>query len=177
MLFRRLKTPSSHHLNYYIPLHILDPQMLKALMPVAVYVLGVAFGKDGFRCATFSNMVLISIGVAVAAYGEANFNLTGVSLQLGAVLFEATRLVLIQVGGEIGFTRRVFITRSLRGVVRPSQVHGSHAHYCLESGGHGKVFAGVARILCASAGKTVCSETACWACNAMEILHFSGASH
>lgn len=71
--------------------------MLKALMPVAVYMLGVGFGKDTFRCPTFSNMVLISIGVAIAAYGEANFNATGVSLQLGAVGFEATRLVLIQV--------------------------------------------------------------------------------
>ena len=67
-------------------------------MPVAVYVLGVAFHKDSFRVFTFSNMLLISLGVAIAAYGEANFNTTGVALQLGAVMFEATRLVLIQVG-------------------------------------------------------------------------------
>ena len=42
------------------------------------------------------NMVCISIGVGIAAYGEAKFDLFGVILQLGALGFEATRLVLIQ---------------------------------------------------------------------------------
>ncbi|KAI3714802.1 hypothetical protein L6452_21762 [Arctium lappa] len=44
-----------------------------------------------------SNMLSISFGVAIAAYGEARFNSFGVLLQLGAVVFEATRLVLIQI--------------------------------------------------------------------------------
>lgn len=43
------------------------------------------------------NMVSISFGVAIAAYGEAKFDSWGVILQLGAVAFEATRLVMIQI--------------------------------------------------------------------------------
>ncbi|CAI6009558.1 unnamed protein product [Closterium sp. NIES-65] len=81
----------------YIYLSVSFIQMLKALMPVAVYTLGVAFQKDAFRCSTMSNMLLVSVGVGIAAYGEANFNFTGVLLQLAAVAFEATRLVLIQI--------------------------------------------------------------------------------
>ncbi|CAI5487580.1 unnamed protein product [Closterium sp. Naga37s-1] len=81
----------------YIYLSVSFIQMLKALMPVAVYLLGVAFRKDAFRAATFSNMMLISFGVAISAWSEANFNATGVLLQLTAVAFEATRLVLIQI--------------------------------------------------------------------------------
>jgi hypothetical protein len=43
------------------------------------------------------NMLSISFGVAIAAYGEARFDVRGVALQLAAVAFEATRLVLIQI--------------------------------------------------------------------------------
>lgn len=46
---------------------------------------------------TMFNMLSISMGVAVAAYGEARFDTWGVILQLGAVAFEATRLVMIQI--------------------------------------------------------------------------------
>ncbi|WMV59864.1 hypothetical protein MTR67_053249 [Solanum verrucosum] len=71
--------------------------MLKALMPVAVYSIGVMLKKDTFKSDTMGNMVSISIGVAIAAYGEAKFDTWGVMLQLGAVAFEATRLVMIQI--------------------------------------------------------------------------------
>jgi len=71
--------------------------MLKALMPVAVYSIGVLFKKENFKGETMCNMVSISIGVAIAAYGEAKFDAWGVTLQLGAVAFEATRLVMIQI--------------------------------------------------------------------------------
>ncbi|KAG2335141.1 hypothetical protein Bca52824_006321 [Brassica carinata] len=67
----------------YIYLSVSFIQMLKALMPVA---------SD-----TMTNMLSISFGVAIAAYGEARFDVFGVFLQLGAVAFEATRLVLIQI--------------------------------------------------------------------------------
>lgn len=53
--------------------------------------------KDNFKSDTMANMVSISIGVAIAAYGEAKFDTWGVVLQLGAVAFEATRLVMIQI--------------------------------------------------------------------------------
>ncbi|KAK6126613.1 hypothetical protein DH2020_039659 [Rehmannia glutinosa] len=81
----------------YIYLSVSFIQMLKALMPVAVYTIGVLFKKEGFKSETMANMVSISIGVGIAAYGEAKFDSWGVILQLGAVAFEATRLVLIQI--------------------------------------------------------------------------------
>ncbi|GKV03278.1 hypothetical protein SLEP1_g15610 [Rubroshorea leprosula] len=81
----------------YIYLSVSFIQMLKALMPVAVYSIGVLFKKEGFRKDTMVNMVSISLGVAIAAYGEARFDSWGVILQLGAVAFEATRLVMIQI--------------------------------------------------------------------------------
>ncbi|KAL7586694.1 hypothetical protein Lser_V15G37844 [Lactuca serriola] len=80
----------------YIFLSVSFIQMLKALMPVVVYSIGVLFNKENFKPRTMSNMLSISLGVVVAAYGEAQFNAWGVALQLGAVAFEATRLVLIQ---------------------------------------------------------------------------------
>nr|XP_043633446.1 probable sugar phosphate/phosphate translocator At5g25400 [Erigeron canadensis] len=81
----------------YIYLSVSFIQMLKALMPVAVYSIGVLFKKEGFKGDVMGNMLSISFGVAIAAYGEAKFNTWGVMLQLGAVCFEATRLVLIQI--------------------------------------------------------------------------------
>lgn len=81
----------------YIYLSVSFIQMLKALMPVAVYSIGVLLKKESFKGETMANMVSISVGVAIAAYGEAQFDSWGVFLQLGAVAFEATRLVLIQI--------------------------------------------------------------------------------
>ncbi|XP_057550826.1 probable sugar phosphate/phosphate translocator At2g25520 [Amaranthus tricolor] len=81
----------------YIYLSVSFIQMLKALMPVAVYSIGVLLKKENFKGVIMGNMIAISVGVAIAAYGEAKFDTWGVFLQLGAVAFEATRLVLIQI--------------------------------------------------------------------------------
>ncbi|XP_042492020.1 probable sugar phosphate/phosphate translocator At5g25400 [Macadamia integrifolia] len=81
----------------YIYLSVSFIQMLKALMPVAVYSIGVIFKKETFKTESMMNMLSISFGVAVAAYGEARFDTWGVILQLAAVAFEATRLVMIQI--------------------------------------------------------------------------------
>ncbi|XP_043724392.1 probable sugar phosphate/phosphate translocator At5g25400 [Telopea speciosissima] len=81
----------------YIYLSVSFIQMLKALMPVAVYSIGVLFKKETFKTECMANMLSISFGVAVAAYGEARFDTWGVILQLAAVAFEATRLVMIQI--------------------------------------------------------------------------------
>ncbi|KZV40007.1 putative sugar phosphate/phosphate translocator [Dorcoceras hygrometricum] len=81
----------------YIYLSVSFIQMLKALMPVAVYSIGILFKKDAYKNNTMLNMLAISVGVAVAAFGEAKYDSWGVLLQLGAVLFEATRLVMIQI--------------------------------------------------------------------------------
>eukprot|EP00252_Welwitschia_mirabilis_P017975 TRINITY_DN40105_c0_g1_i1.p1 TRINITY_DN40105_c0_g1~~TRINITY_DN40105_c0_g1_i1.p1 ORF type:complete len:350 (-),score=29.47 TRINITY_DN40105_c0_g1_i1:292-1341(-) len=81
----------------YVYLSVSFIQMLKALMPVAVYSIGIALKRDSFKPKVMANMVGISVGVAIAAYGEAKFNSWGVIIQLAAVAFEATRLVLIQI--------------------------------------------------------------------------------
>ncbi|KAK1413952.1 hypothetical protein QVD17_29689 [Tagetes erecta] len=81
----------------YVYLSVSFIQMLKALMPVAVYTISILFKKDVFKSKTMTNMLSISFGVGIAAYGEAKFDMLGVALQLGAVVFEATRLVLIQI--------------------------------------------------------------------------------
>lgn len=81
----------------YVFLSVSFIQMLKALMPVAVYSIGVSLKKEAYKGETMGNMLAISVGVAIAAYGEAKINAWGVILQLGAVACEATRLVLIQI--------------------------------------------------------------------------------
>ncbi|KAL5548258.1 hypothetical protein UlMin_003489 [Ulmus minor] len=81
----------------YIYLSVSFIQMLKALMHVVVYSIGVLFKKDGFKSEMMLNMVSISIGVTIAAYGEAKFDTFGVVLQLLAMSFEAIQLVLIQI--------------------------------------------------------------------------------
>lgn len=39
-------------------------------MPVAVFAVGCGFGTEKYSTATLSNMLTISLGVAVASYGE-----------------------------------------------------------------------------------------------------------
>ncbi|KAK2966308.1 hypothetical protein RJ640_018119 [Escallonia rubra] len=80
----------------YIYLSVSFIQMLKALTPVAVYSWGILLKKDPFKPSVMLNMVAISVGVAIAAYGEAKFDVLGVVIQLCAVLFEAARLVIIE---------------------------------------------------------------------------------
>jgi len=86
-------------------------QMLKALMPAAVYTCSVAWvrpqaaplatdaaqGIEKRDFETICVMVVISLGVAIASYGELAFVLTGVLLQLASVCSESNRIVLIQI--------------------------------------------------------------------------------
>jgi hypothetical protein len=81
----------------YIYLSVSFIQMLKALTPVAVYSIGLLFKKDSFKSGVMLNMLSISLGVAVAAYGEVKFHTWGVVLQLLGLTFEATRLVMIEI--------------------------------------------------------------------------------
>jgi len=66
-------------------------------MPGLVYVCGVAFGMEKLTRTTSFNMFIIAIGVAIAAYGELDFIYIGVVEQLSALVFEALRLMLVQV--------------------------------------------------------------------------------
>jgi hypothetical protein len=47
--------------------------LLQALMPVAVFVVGCAFSTEKFSLGTFGNMIVVSIGVAIASYGALHF--------------------------------------------------------------------------------------------------------
>jgi drug/metabolite transporter (DMT)-like permease len=81
----------------YLYLSVSFIQMLKALMPVAVFSVGCAFGTDKFNWPTMLNMLLVTLGVAVASYGEINFDLTGVLYQLCSIVTESVRLILVQI--------------------------------------------------------------------------------
>lgn len=80
----------------YLYLSISFIQMLKALMPVSVFMVGCLIGNETFMVSTFINMLLVALGVAIASYGEINFNTFGVMLQLGSIATESVRLVLVQ---------------------------------------------------------------------------------
>jgi hypothetical protein len=66
-------------------------------MPGLVYACGVAFGMEKLTKVTTFNMLIIAVGVAIAAYGEIDFVMIGVIEQLSALVFEALRLMLVQV--------------------------------------------------------------------------------
>jgi hypothetical protein len=67
-------------------------------MPMAVFLVGNLFGTEAYTSKRMANMVVVTIGVAIAAYGEINFVLIGVILQLISIAVEATRLTMVQVG-------------------------------------------------------------------------------
>ncbi|KAL6968715.1 hypothetical protein U1Q18_034508 [Sarracenia purpurea var. burkii] len=71
--------------------------MLKALMPVATFLMAVICGTDKLRCDVFLNMVMVSIGVVISSYGEIHFNVVGTVYQVTGIFAEALRLVLTQV--------------------------------------------------------------------------------
>ena len=81
----------------YLHLSVSFIQMTKALMPGLVYACGVAFGMEKLTKVTTLNMFIIAVGVAIAAYGEIDFVWIGVIEQLSALVFEALRLMLVQV--------------------------------------------------------------------------------
>ena len=71
-------------------------QMLKANMPVIIFVVGCLFATETFTLASFGIMVLIAVGVAMASYGELNFSLIGALCMFSAMSCEAVRLTLVQ---------------------------------------------------------------------------------
>ena len=68
--------------------------MLKASSPVAILLAAFAFRTRAFSMRLLAIVFVISGGVGLSSYGEANFNLTGVMLQLTAIVVEATRITL-----------------------------------------------------------------------------------
>lgn len=80
----------------YLYLSVSFIQMLKATTPVAVLIISWIMGVSPLSLKTLGNVALIVIGVMIASYGEIKFVLTGVLFQLAGLLFEATRLVMVQ---------------------------------------------------------------------------------
>ena len=71
-------------------------QVLKANMPVIMFVVGCLFATETFTLASFGIMVVITAGVAMALYGEVNFSLVGALCMFSAMFCEAVRLTLVQ---------------------------------------------------------------------------------
>ncbi|GAA5882790.1 hypothetical protein JCM3774_006092 [Rhodotorula dairenensis] len=80
----------------YLTLSVSFIQMLKAFTAVAVLLMSVAMGLDTFNRRKATVVVAISLGVALASYGELKFVLSGFIFQCLGIVFEATRLVAIQ---------------------------------------------------------------------------------
>lgn len=81
----------------YLYLSVAFIQMLKAASPVAVLLTSWAWGVEDPSLKRFLNIMFIVAGVGLASFGEINFNLAGFLFQLGGTVFEAMRLVMIQV--------------------------------------------------------------------------------
>jgi len=80
----------------YLHLSVSFIQILKALMPVAVFSIGTVMETEQFQWSKLVNMVVISVGVVIASFGEIDFVLVGVLMQMAAILTESTRLTLVQ---------------------------------------------------------------------------------
>lgn len=65
-------------------------------VPVAVFLLGAAFGLEELSLKMMGTMSVISGGVLIASYGEVNFNWIGVVYMMGGVVGEAFRLIFIE---------------------------------------------------------------------------------
>jgi drug/metabolite transporter (DMT)-like permease len=81
----------------YLYLSVSFIQMTKSLMPGLVYFSGCWIGTERFNVSILLDMILIAVGVVVCAFGEENLIVVGLIIQLTALLFEATRLTLVQV--------------------------------------------------------------------------------
>ncbi|KAF2148651.1 TPT-domain-containing protein [Myriangium duriaei CBS 260.36] len=80
----------------YLYLTVSFIQMLKAATPVVVLLASWAFGlREVNYCALF-NIIIIAFGVVIASFGETSFNLVGILLQVGGIVSEALKLVLVQ---------------------------------------------------------------------------------
>ncbi|KAI8908817.1 DMT family organic anion transporter [Powellomyces hirtus] len=83
--------------NYaYVYLSVAFIQMLKSATPVVVLLVSWFFQTEKPDKAVFMNVLFITFGIALASLGEITFVAVGFFLQVAALFFESTRLVLIQ---------------------------------------------------------------------------------
>ncbi|KAK1780387.1 triose-phosphate transporter family-domain-containing protein [Copromyces sp. CBS 386.78] len=81
----------------YLYLSVAFIQMLKAAAPVAVLLTAWVWGVEQPSQSKLINVLFIVFGVGLASFGEIAFSLTGFLFQLGGIVFEAMRLIMIQV--------------------------------------------------------------------------------
>ncbi|KZT03749.1 TPT-domain-containing protein [Laetiporus sulphureus 93-53] len=81
----------------YLYLSVAYIQMLKAFVPVAILLISWTFRIQEPSKKLAMIVMMISCGVALASHGELHFNLIGFLTQAAAVVFEASRLVMIQI--------------------------------------------------------------------------------
>jgi len=81
----------------YLYLSVSFIQMLKAAAPVAVLLTSWIWGVVTPSMKTFYNILLIVAGVGIASFGEIEFSWVGFVFQMAGIVFEAVRLVMIQV--------------------------------------------------------------------------------
>ncbi|EGG02624.1 uncharacterized protein MELLADRAFT_72742 [Melampsora larici-populina 98AG31] len=80
----------------YLYLSVAFIQMIKAASPVAVLLTSFAFGIYPPSLRLFGIVLIISLGIGIASYGEVAFSLIGFLIQVVAIVVEANRVVLIQ---------------------------------------------------------------------------------
>ncbi|KAF4584491.1 triose-phosphate transporter [Ophiocordyceps camponoti-floridani] len=81
----------------YLYLSVAFIQMLKSAAPVAVLFASWAWRVADPSLDALVNVLVIVAGVALASFGEIQFSLIGFLYQLGGIVFEAVRIVMIQV--------------------------------------------------------------------------------
>lgn len=81
----------------YLYISVAFAQMLKAIMPVTVFILGVFAGLEVMSGRMLLIMSVISFGVLVASYGEISISWIGVVYQMGGVVGEALRLIFVEI--------------------------------------------------------------------------------
>lgn len=80
----------------YLYLSVAFIQMLKATTPVAVLITGWIFQVEKVEVQKLFNISFIVVGIVIASIGEIKFVLIGFLFQLGGIVFEAIRLVMVQ---------------------------------------------------------------------------------
>ncbi|KAJ6119980.1 sugar phosphate/phosphate translocator [Penicillium sp. IBT 18751x] len=80
----------------YLYLSVSFIQMLKATNAVVTLFATWAFGIAPANYKTLGNVAIIVLGVVIASFGEIKFDMLGFLIQVGGIIFEALRLVMVQ---------------------------------------------------------------------------------
>ena len=81
----------------YLYLNVAFIQMLKSAAPVAVLFTAWIWRVEKPSLRKFWNVLVIVLGVGLASVGEIQFSWIGFFLQVGGIVFEAMRLIMVQV--------------------------------------------------------------------------------